>query len=86
MSVKEGYYQHYKGKIYLVIGVAHHSESLEPMVVYKAQYTSTFGEDALWVRPESMFEEHVEIDGKDVPRFRPISAIEAHEIIAASKV
>jgi hypothetical protein len=67
-----GYYKHYKGKRYEVIGVAHHSETLEELVVYKALYDSPdFGRDALWVRPRRMFEEQVEVGGTLVPRFRP---------------
>lgn len=68
--MKLGKYRHYKGKEYEVIGVAHHSETLEKLVVYKALYDSPdFGPDALWVRPYDMFNETVTIDGKNVPRF-----------------
>ena len=43
-----GKYQHYKGKMYEVIGLARHSETLEEMVVYKALYDSSeFGMNAL---------------------------------------
>lgn len=31
-----GKYRHYKGGEYEVVGVAHHSETLEELVVYKA--------------------------------------------------
>lgn len=67
-----GIYEHYKGKRYEVVGIAHHSETLEEVVVYKALYTSEYGTDALWVRPRKMFLENVEVDGKVVPRFRLI--------------
>lgn len=60
-----GKYKHYKGKMYEVLGVARHSETLEELVVYCALY----GENELWVRPLKMFLEQVEIDGKKVPRF-----------------
>ena len=66
--IKPGIYEHYKGNRYLVIGIANHSETLEKMVVYKALY----GEGEFWVRPLSMWEELVEINGKRVPRFRYI--------------
>jgi len=70
-KVKLGKYQHYKGKFYEVIGIARHSETLEEFVVYKALYNSEeFGENALWIRPLSMFLEIIEIDGKKIPRFR----------------
>jgi hypothetical protein len=56
-----------------VIGVAHHSETLEPLVVYQALYESEgFGANALWVRPLEMFMEDVRVDGRKVPRFRYI--------------
>lgn len=62
-----GLYKHYKGKVYKVIGIATHSETLEKLVVYKATYQKE-GEN-LWVRPLSMFAETVLIDGKMVNRF-----------------
>lgn len=68
--IKPGVYEHYKGKNYQVIGVAHHSETLEPLVVYKALYETQYGPDSLWVRPLSMFTQTVEHEGKCVPRFR----------------
>ena len=67
MRLELGLYKHYKGKIYEVIGVARHSESLEEMVVYKATY-QTEGEN-LWVRPLSMFVETILVEGKSVKRF-----------------
>lgn len=71
INIKLGKYQHYKGKFYNVIGVARHSETLEELVVYIALYKSEeFGENALWVRPLSMFTEMVEINSTKVPRFR----------------
>jgi len=60
-----GLYRHYKGKDYRVIGLARHSETLAPVVVYQALY----GERGLWVRPAAMFIESVGIEGKRVPRF-----------------
>lgn len=69
-EVKLGKYKHFKGKMYEVIGVARHSETLEELVVYKALYESEeFGTNALWVRPKKMFLETKKIDGKEVPRF-----------------
>ena len=66
-----GKYQHFKGNSYEVIGVAHHSETLEELVVYKALYDSEeFGPNSLWVRPKRMFMEDVVVDGKKMPRFR----------------
>lgn len=63
-----GKYRHYKGNDYEVVGVATHSETHEPMVVYRPLY----GERALWVRPLAMFMEDVTVDGKTFPRFAKI--------------
>ena len=60
-----GLYRHYKGMLYEVVGTVRHSESLEPMTLYKALY----GEQGLWVRPAAMFNEEVVIDGVKQPRF-----------------
>jgi hypothetical protein len=66
-----GKYQHYKGKHYEALGVAHHSETLEELIVYRALYDSKeFGENALWVRPKKMFLEEVNFKGRMVPRFK----------------
>lgn len=64
-----GIYRHYKGNFYEVIGVAHHSETMEELVVYAALYETEFGAHALFVRPKNMFEEMVEWEGKMMPRF-----------------
>lgn len=69
-KIKLGKYKHYKGNLYEVIGIAHHSETLEELVVYKGLYNSEeFGENAIWVRPLKMFLETVNIDGKEIPKF-----------------
>ncbi len=67
-TLPTGKYRHYKGNDYEVVGVATHSETHEPMVVYRPLY----GERALWVRPLAMFMEDVTVDGKTVPRFAKI--------------
>jgi hypothetical protein len=71
-SIKLGVYQHYKGQHYQVLGVARHSETLEPLVLYRPMY----GEGAMWVRPFHMFEETVTVDGKTQARFTLIQASE----------
>jgi len=65
-----GVYRHYKGNQYEVIGFAKHSETLEDMVIYRALY----GERGTWVRPLSMWENLIEVDGKTVKRFEYIGA------------
>ena len=63
--IKSGIYRHYKNKLYEIIDVATHSESMEQLVVYKPLY----GEGKLWVRPIGMFDEEVTVEGKQVKRF-----------------
>jgi hypothetical protein len=62
-----GFYRHYKGKLYQVVGTVRHSETLEPLTLYRALY----GEHGLWVRPAAMFNEEVVIEGVRQPRFAP---------------
>ena len=71
-DIKPGKYRHYKGGLYTVIGLARHSETEEQLVVYRPEY----GESGLWVRPLSMFVEHVTVNGQSVPRFEYIEALE----------
>lgn len=66
--VELGFYEHYKGGRYEVLGVAHHSETHEELVVYRALY----GDHGLWVRPLAMFLETVEVNGVTKPRFKKI--------------
>ena len=65
MELTPGKYRHFKGNEYELLYVAKHSETLEPMVVYRALY----GEQGIWVRPADMWTEHVERDGYAGPRF-----------------
>ena len=60
-----GRYRHHKGMEYEVLGTVRHSETLEPLVLYRALY----GESGLWVRPHAMFFETVRVDGQALPRF-----------------
>lgn len=63
--IRPGVYRHYKGKFYLVLGEARHSETGEQMVVYQALY----GEYGWWVRPLDMFLERVQTPDGAVRRF-----------------
>ncbi len=65
MQAIAGIYRHYKGQRYRVLGTAHHSETMELLVVYQALY----GEHGLWVRPAAMFCETIELDGEPIARF-----------------
>ena len=68
MDSQTGLYRHFKGNLYEVIGTALHSETQEPMVVYRALY----GENGLWVRPAAMWSEIIDRDGYHGPRFQYI--------------
>jgi hypothetical protein len=65
-----GRYRHYKGGEYEVIGAARHSETNEPMVVYRPLYNET----GWWVRPHAMFFETVTIEGSVRPRFEALAS------------
>lgn len=78
-KIKEGIYKHYKGNNYQVIGTAHHSETLEELVVYKALYDhKEYGKDSLWVRPAEMFGEKIEKNGVKQDRFAFESPVSPH--------
>ena len=64
-EIKLGRYRHFKGNEYEVVAIAKHSETLDPMVVYRALY----GEGGFWVRPAAMWNEVIERDGKVFQRF-----------------
>lgn len=63
-----GRYRHYKGGECEVIGVARHSETLEPLVVYRPLY----GASGLWVRPHAMFFGELEVGGRRMARFSSV--------------
>lgn len=67
-EIRPGKYRHFKGGLYRVVGMARHSETLQPMVVYEALY----GDGGLWVRPAEMWQEWVERDGYAGPRFTAV--------------
>ena len=72
MELKTGKYRHFKGNYYELIGIAKHSETLEPMVVYRALY----GEGGLWVRPAAMWTEIVHKENYHGPRFQCVDGEE----------
>jgi len=69
ITTPPGRYRHYKGMLYDVVGTVRHSETLEPMTLYRALY----GEQGLWVRPAAMFAEEVVVDGLRQPRFNRVA-------------
>jgi hypothetical protein len=64
-----GRYRHYKGGEYEVIGVARHSETHEPLVVYRPLYNDT----GWWLRPHAMFFEYIDVDAVLKPRFEKLA-------------
>jgi hypothetical protein len=64
-TLAPGLYRHYKGLDYEVLGVVRHSETLEPLVLYRPLYNDSGN----WVRPFAMFLETVEVEGCLRPRF-----------------
>ena len=73
--LKPGKYRHYKGNLYEVIGEAIHTETREPLVIYRSLYDAEdFPSGSLWVRPTSMFTDKVEVDGALVSRFQRLLA------------
>lgn len=77
-------YRHYKGNYYHILARGVHTEDNVPLIAYrKLEYT---GEEDFWahtgetwMRPEDMFEEEVEVDGKKVPRFEKVGKLEIPE-------
>ncbi len=69
VDISLGKYRHFKGGEYEVLCIAKHSETTEDMVVYRALY----GDGDVWVRPASMWNETVTVDGRQVRRFTYIS-------------
>lgn len=65
-AVPAGRYQHYKGNLYDLVGAVRHSETLEPLALYRP----LSGDGGLWVRPWAMFFETVVVNGVSQPRFR----------------
>jgi len=64
-----GRYRHYKGGEYEVVGVARHSETLEPLVVYRPLYDNS----GWWLRPHAMFFGNVTVDGIERLRFERLT-------------
>ena len=75
-EIKCGIWEHYKGNRYRVLGMATHSETLEPMVIYCALY----GKGDTWVRPASMWNEIVSLPDGERPRFCLIREEDVHSL------
>ena len=68
-KVENGFYRHFKGSTYEVLGETTHTETNETLILYKS-----VGADKLYSRPIDMFLEEVTITGNlfPVPRFEKI--------------
>ena len=66
-------YRHFKGGVYLITDIAVHSETEEPMIIYK----SVNNQDLVWCRPLSMFMSEVDHekypDVKQLMRFEKLN-------------
>jgi hypothetical protein len=70
-SLRCGIYEHYKGRQYLVLGVARHTETGELLAVYVPLYALPENEGVqMSVRPLEMFTGQVLKGSETVPRFR----------------
>ena len=63
-AITPGWYRHYKGLRHEVVGLGHHSETLEELVIYRHE-----GQEDFWARPVSMWFEDVTYNGVTQPRF-----------------
>ena len=63
-------YKHFKGNIYVITDIAIHSETKEPMVIYK----NFDNPDLVWCRPLSMFMSKV--DHEKYPEVKQIMRFE----------
>lgn len=66
-ELKAGIYKHYKGGLYMVLGVARHEETNEKLVAY-IQLSGKHGAK-IWVRPYRTFFDEIIINGVVKPRF-----------------
>lgn len=79
IQTQAGVWRHYKGRDYLVLGTARHSETGEIVVVYVPLYElPDNGGTQMAVRPIEMFLEKANVSGRnntrvEVPRFRPLA-------------
>jgi hypothetical protein len=62
-----GVYKHYKGGLYMVLGVARHSETEERLVAYMP--LGVIAKPRIIVRPYEMFFEEIVVNGQKKPRF-----------------
>src|SRR4051794_3821365 len=59
-------YRHFKGGEYEVLSVGRHTETDELVVIYRSLEDPT----TVWVRPQEMFTDEVELPAGKLPRFQ----------------
>ena len=69
-TIPLGIYRHYKGTEYELLAIGTHSETLEPMAIYRAHG----GAAETWVRPLSMWANPIALEHGTVPRFTYVGA------------
>jgi hypothetical protein len=60
-------FRHYKGGLYDLVCIATLESDLSEMIVYRAP------DGSIWTRPRDVFFQMIEVDGKTVQRFVPLS-------------
>jgi hypothetical protein len=71
-EIKLEIYRHYKGNVYRVLHIAKHSETHEDMVVYQ----DINSPNKIWVRPASMWNDDITVNGETVKRFQLLENFE----------
>lgn len=77
-ELKACVYRHYKGGLYLALGVARHSETDEKLVAYVP--LGVKDGPRMVVRPYDMFFETVEVNGVSKPRFAYLGEIATKDV------
>jgi hypothetical protein len=62
-KIEPGWWRHYKGNYYYVIGTGRHTETEESVVIYLDSI------NRVWTRPLEMFLEVISVDGQEMERF-----------------
>jgi GNAT superfamily N-acetyltransferase len=64
-------FKHYKGEYYKVLYIAHDENTLEDVVVYQA--LNSHSSPVVWIRRKEVWQGEVDVAGKKIPRFAPIT-------------
>lgn len=79
LSETQYIYRHFKGGLYVVVGEAQHTETLEDLVLYQ-DCDHDHSPNKTWARPRHMFY-HDRVDNPDglgtVPRFKKVGFVDS---------